>query len=255
MLIHLLLWNSLEHWKAFTSSAKASKKKAKGVTEAIIHPNESKEKRREAKERAKEEEEARNAVDSPESKSGPSSKVEEAKLIALRKRVEKMKKEEEEEDEQWKSSGQWRWEVITGRQRQSRKEGEQKWKDAMESRDHTSSTSGKQTVGASKKTKGNQSTASTSKDVEPQHAAKSKMHEETLAKQVVHTEPPAPLRAGDSGYTSPSTEPVEAVAHEDSGTQKQEKETDPTVRSGTPEERPPAYEQGESISPGEKPSR
>ncbi|CAG8712252.1 16575_t:CDS:2, partial [Acaulospora colombiana] len=51
---------------------------------------------------------------------------------ALREKVERMKKRKEEDDARWKSGSQWRWEIISGRAGQTRKEGEEKWKTAME---------------------------------------------------------------------------------------------------------------------------
>jgi hypothetical protein len=264
------------------------------VANAAIHPKEAKQKRVEAKEKAKDEEEANHALESKQDKPNDKhSEMDDAKSIALRKRVEKVKKEEEEEeeDQQWKSSAQWRWEVITGRHRQPRKEGEQKWKDAMEpkeaskttkettaskgtdddiagSNDHNSGTSDSNPSPASVVKSTSKSTSNTTPESDNTSTSGTKEKNQTLAKKIVHAEPPNNFRAGESKHEIPSDMmlresefaqkqgQMQGQGHlqderqgqkqegEGSDQQQSHQQGQQEVHPGTPEEQPPAYEEG-----------
>lgn len=215
----------MEHWKGFQKSTKETKKQLKHAAHTVVHPKKAQEEKQKVKEKAEEEENARQEHEEEQhtkavATASSSLKPEDVKDKALREKIEKMRVKKEQEDEQWKSGSQWRWEVITGRAKQTKREQEQKWKSAMESVAPSSSTEN--------------APHQESNPADPPTAPNGQA-------------PATTMKHADSGYASAETPAVSQAHPRELG--KEVPKVDPVPEEGspvTPEERPPAYDATES---------
>ncbi|KAG8754118.1 hypothetical protein FRC14_005371 [Serendipita sp. 396] len=129
----VILWG-LERWTALAKSVKGSKKKVKGATWRLFHPKQANEADKEKEKKRIQEQDSSEQPKEAGTETGghEETDADKAKHKALTERMQQIKERGRKEDEHWQTGSQWRWEIITGRAQQVRKQGERKWKDAME---------------------------------------------------------------------------------------------------------------------------
>ena len=130
---------SLEHWKGFTKSVKQSKKKAHHVAHVTAHPHKAKEEKEEKKKKEEEDKRAREQVDAAEAAAVEAE--EESRNEAVESTIrKKLERSEEKKKDQPRTSSSRPWNVLSSR---SQKQGEDKWRTAMERKEELESPKGK----------------------------------------------------------------------------------------------------------------